>query len=259
MKFTIDHKFIAAVLLSLSTSGFSAINLETFKNKANESENTGRCIGARDINYCNGELDYALSKNLITKDAYNWGKTNEFYPVVNRRDVVEAICKCGCFDGETQILLSGLEGETLAAIKTITKGQDVMALSSEATLTDLSLDTFQIETVTQGPEENDMYVFTMENGAVLKLTRHHGVLLSTGEMIAAMDVDTSHKMLLAEDGSEVAVTKITREKPKGDVYNIDTDGDDNLNHIIVAEGILVGDVAWQNGLAAELGSIQIRQ
>ncbi len=44
-----------------------------------------------------------------------------------------------------------------------------------------------------------------------------------------------------------------------DVYNFRVVGNDAQAHIIVAEGVFVGDLSWQNELAAEMESIRLRK
>ena len=57
----------------------------------------------------------------------------------------------------------------------------------------------------------------------------------------------------------VAITAIGRRQADADVVNFETQGDSELNHIIVAEGVFVGDLVWQNQLAADLGKVALRQ
>ena len=61
------------------------------------------------------------------------------------------------------------------------------------------------------------------------------------------------------DGQPVKVTAIAREKPTADVFNFETAGATHMSHIIVAEGVLVGDLKIQDELADEEGSIALRR
>ncbi|SFD72045.1 PPC domain-containing protein [Pseudoalteromonas denitrificans] len=66
------------------------MDLSVFKAKA--GKDTQRCIAGIGKTRANQELDYALSKNIITSRAYDWGLSNGFYPVIDRNDRVAAVC-----------------------------------------------------------------------------------------------------------------------------------------------------------------------
>lgn len=250
--------FAATVLAMGSLTANAAIDLPAFQQFA--GNNASRCVGGRPVDFCQGELQYALSKDLITQSAYDWGRANEYYPVISRRDTVEAVCKCGCFEQSTQILLIDPESlaESYVAIKDITKTAQVVALRSEATLQNLATKSFAIKDLVSGPEETPLYAFALAGGRTLKLTQHHGAVLANGRVVAAKDVQPGDAFLDAKSGSSTPILAVTREKTKDKVYNFEVAGDDNLNHVIVAEGVFVGDLAWQNRLQTELNAIQIR-
>ncbi|SFD72016.1 Hint domain-containing protein [Pseudoalteromonas denitrificans] len=257
-------KSLKVVLLSLvcffSTNTFAApMDQAQFEILGNKDKS--RCVGGRSPAYCKGELDYALSKNLITNRSYTWGLENGYYPVVTRNDLVDAICKCGCFEANTDISvwLKELGTKGTVAAKDIEKHDRLVGLTSDATLSTLTTQNFGLKSITSGAEKLELYVFNLENGTQLKVTQHHGMLLSSGEMIAAKDVTASDSFISAATQNEVEIVNITREVTYDDVYNFETNGSDDANHIIVAEGIYVGDIVWQNQLASELGKIAIRR
>jgi hypothetical protein len=253
-------RFIA-VMLSISPASAVAepMELGLFQEKALTS--TERCIGARDTDFCNGELQYALANQLITQEAYDWGTSHRYYAVISRNNTIEAICACGCFEENTRILLTVAEESVPRYVKIKDlKAEDLAwALDTESTLHDLRLRGLPISRITHGPENLALYVFQLANDHVLKLTQHHGTVLDDGRVIAAKDVKPGDSFIDADSGDSVEVLAINRETTAHDVYNFNVEGNSNLNHIVVAEGVLVGEIAWQNSLASELGQIQIRQ
>ena len=109
-----------------------------------------------------------------------------------------------------------------------------------------------------GDEQADLYVFSLSNGHDLRVTQHHGMVLADGRVIEARKV-AEGDLFIALDGSEVVVQSIGREPTSADVYNFFLSVETPQEHIIAAEGVLVGDLAWQSTLTSELDSISLRR
>ncbi len=237
----------------------SAMDLDAFQRLAFQTDTSGRCM---DIgigpNECRAELDYALNHGLITRRAYDWALANGYYPVINRHGQINAICKCGCFEGETQISVRLNGKELTIAAKDVTRQHQLKALSADATLSALHQEFLPVQTLTAGPEKPELYQFALSNGRKLTVTQHHGMVLSDGRVVAAKDV-TADQRFLSANGEVVDIDRIARLPASGEVVNFETSGQDDLNHIIVAEGVLVGDLIWQNQRSADLGRIVLRQ
>lgn len=234
-----------------------AMGLEQFQTLGLTS--VDRCARPISAEECKGELDYGLDQGLITIDAYNWGLTNGYYPVIGRRNTVDAVCKCGCFEASTRILTQDAEGfSAWIAAKDITKETTLFALNETATLSRPSFNTKSILASTKGAEHPALYVFELDNGNTLKVTQNHGMLLSDGRVVEARTLDTGAEFV-ALDGSRVRVTNLRFEHTQEDVYNFEVESQFSAGHIIAAEGVLVGDMAWQNQLGRELGSIAVRR
>ncbi|MFY0582271.1 Hint domain-containing protein [Cystobacter fuscus] len=235
----------------------AAMGLEQFQTLGLTS--VDRCARPISAEECKGELDYGLGQGLITQDAYNWGLANGYYPVIGRRDTVDAVCKCGCFEANTRILTQDAEGfSAWIAAKDITKETTLFALNETATLSRPSFNTKSILASTKGAEHPALYVFELDNGNTLKVTQNHGMLLSDGRVVEARTLDTGAEFV-ALDGSRVRVTNLRFEYTQEDVYNFEVESQLSAGHIIAAEGVLVGDMAWQNQLGRELGSIAVRR
>src|SRR5690606_25913995 len=121
-----------------------------------------------------------------------------------------------------------------------------------------TFDSQSIQRMTYGDEESDLYVFSLSNGHALRVTQNHGMVLGDGRVVEARKV-IEGDVFVGLDGSDVYVESITREPTDADVYNYFLDVATPQEHVIAAEGVLVGDLAWQSTLASELESIKLRQ
>jgi hypothetical protein len=220
-----------------------------------------RCTNSITQGTCEQELQYARDHALISPPAYDWARANGFYPVIDRNDVVQAVCRCGCFAEDTAILgaagwvpVQELERDALVA--SYDAANDAAAEQAEA---GVALTPRPLASVISGPEAQDLYVFVLANGHELKLTQHHAVALSDGRMVAARDVGPQDAFLDYQTGRPVGVLAIERRPASGTVYNFEVAADDASAHVVVAEGVLVGDLAWQNQLYRELGAVAVRR
>jgi hypothetical protein len=207
--------------------------------------------------------DEALFHDLLTMDGYSFLKNNNFCPIVlsmngNRR--IYDFCPMGCFAADTQILgsVTGDTEASYAPASMFNLQSTLMSMTDEASLNAVTLTTRPVERFVHGPEEPPLFVFKLTNGSTLRVTQHHPMVLHNGQIIEAAKVD-EHMTFVGVDGKRVAITSITREKAIGDVFNFQTAGDTQLSHIIVAEGVLVGDLKLQNDLAYEQQSINLRR
>jgi hypothetical protein len=222
-----------------------------------------RCSGALPQDSCNAMISSALSLGLITSDAVTFLQSNGFCPVVLDLGAGPRIfdfCPVGCFAADTQILTSvprdGKAGYTSAS--EITSRDTLMSMADEASLSEVTLAASAIRRLVHGPEKPLLYAFGLSNGSTLRVTQHHPMVLDNGKLIEANQVER-RMSFVGVDGAPVAITSITREPAIADVFNFQTAGDTQLSHIIVAEGVLVGDLKLQNELEAEQGSIELRR
>lgn len=174
-------------------------------------------------------------------------------------------CHCGCFAPETKLLAfdkeAGAEVDTsIVDIATTPERYDVLTVSPDASLDALRLTTRPVARTTKGDAGKPLIAIELVDGRKLRVTEEHGVLLSDGRMVAAGDLEASDSLVDAS-GAAVGIARLTTEAYEGKVYNLVTDApvSQELSHLVVAEGLIVGDLAWQNSLARELDSIVIRQ
>ncbi|OJH36461.1 hypothetical protein [Cystobacter ferrugineus] len=235
------------------------MSLATFQALGAQSDASLRCTGAIGPDACQAELAYGLSINLITLAAYNWGLANGYYPVIDRHNNIGAVCKCGCFEANALILTRDEQGTTAwVPAKDIKTSTTLFALNEAATLSRPTFDAKSIKSATRGEEKPALYAFELDNDRTLKVTQNHGMLLSDGRVVEARTLGVGAEFV-ALDGSTVRVRDLRFEHTAEDVYNFEVSAQDPAGHIIAAEGVLVGDLAWQNQLSRELGSIAVRR
>jgi hypothetical protein len=215
----------------------------------------------------------AWTDGLLTADGLSWLKANGYCPVVadfGAGPSIYSICPQGCFEASTQIL-TGATGNSKSGFTSVSAlastlnpdsltGQNgsLMTMSDNAKVGDVKLTSRQIERFTFGPEEPDLFVFKLDNGSTLRVTQHHPMVLHSGKIVEAAQV-RERNSFISSDGRRVEITSITREKTNKDVFNFQTVGDTTLSHVIVAEGVLVGDLKLQNTLEDEQASISLRR
>jgi len=233
------------------------MDLPTFQRLA--GVNTARCNEAISEAEGKEELRYALSHNLITCDSYRWGFNNGYYPGVDKDDKIIAVCKWGCFEAKTLILTAaGIGSSRWTPAGQIKPGSELASLDEASTLSQPKLVAKPITAMTHGSEAPALYVFEFDNGRRLKVTQHHGMLLSDGRVIPAKNISVGARFV-AVDGHIVRVSNITLAETKDEVYNFEVAAEAKAGHFLAAEGVLVGDLAWQNQLGSELGSIAVRR
>ncbi len=243
--------FVFGILLTQNAHA-QMMTLAEFK--ALSTAGNVRCVEGIKTPECAEELAYALEGKMIDQATHDWGKANGYYPIFRKRgEKIGGICKCGCFALGTRISVP----DGFKAVEDVQVKDVVLALKSGSKLDSMQSDIKAVKAVTRGPEMGQMYEFELVDGTVLTVTQHHGMLLSSGKMVAAKAVLESDSFLNVH-GESVEVKTIRKFATKGDVFNLETASGDNLNHIILAEDIFVGDLAWQNQLQKDLNAIQLR-
>jgi len=222
--------------------------------------NSTRCGSGLSRALCTENNNRALNNGLVTQDAYDWLQGNGYCAVnIDGVHMIIAICPVGCFEEDTAILSVDEGGaHKWMSAKDVTMATKLLGLNVNALLSSPSLDAQSIQRMTRGDEESDLFVFTLSNGHVLRVTQNHGMVLGDGRVVEARKV-LEGDIFVGLDGSDVYIESITREATSADVYNFFLSVSSPQEHIIAAEGVLVGDLAWQSTLASELDSISLRR
>lgn len=222
-----------------------------------------RCATALPADICQAFINTAFNDNLLTLDAWTWLTNNGFCPMVldaGAGPQIYDFCPRGCFADDTEILSSiGSKGElNYTPASKVTFDTPLTTVADSAELGTMSLTGRGIDRIVYGPETPDLVVFTLANGTVLRVTVHHPMVLDDGMIVEAEKVPEG-SAFVGVDGESVPVVSIGHEKTDGNVFNFQTDGESQLSHIIVAHGVLVGDLKLQNELAVEQAAIDIRR
>jgi len=205
-----------------------------------------------------------FTDHCINGTEYSYSQVHSLAPLCSQINptVYIGFCYCGCLERSTGIFIQDPKSgrNSTERIDQITVGSvSVHALTEDATLSRVRYEPRAIEARTAGAENKPLVVVHTADGAVLAATELHAILLSTGAMVAAKDLEVGQSMV-RQDGSFSIIASITRESTKDDVFNVLTNaGLSHKGHMIVANGLIVGDLMWQNTLAKDLNSIIVRQ
>jgi hypothetical protein len=222
-----------------------------------------RCATAIDPTVCTFLNNTALTQGLVTQPGFNFLQNVRFCAIVN--DLGDGyrifdFCPAGCFAADTQIARSFAPDGTASYVtaSSVAPKSSLMSMTDDASLNDLALTPQAIKRIVLGPEDAQLFVFALASGRTLRVTQHHPMVLDSGKVIQASEV-VAGMSFVGLDGESVAIKSITREDPTGDVYNFETGSDTQLGHIIVAEGVLVGDLKIQNEMSDEQAAIGLRR
>jgi hypothetical protein len=167
-------------------------------------------------------------------------------------------CPCSCFSRGTRIMTwDSTRGSTWTPAGELGQGHRPLSLTNEAQLQSLAFQPRNLVYTTQGPEEPDLYVIHTEGNRSLAVTQHHALLLESGRMVTAQNLREGDRLVDTE-GRGVTVAQITREHSSDDVVNFLVESDSHNGHLVVAEGLIVGDLIWQNMLDSEFVEVSLR-
>ncbi|WP_046006537.1 hypothetical protein [Pseudoalteromonas rubra] len=213
---------------------------------------------------CRDYRNYARG-NCINNTEYNYAVQKNFAPVCNQFDPSKliAVCRCGCFEVGTKI--SAREGKSNAITQVNVEALfnneqkfDVLAFAETATMSNVHFDLEQIEDTTKGPEEKPLVIVHTESGIRIGLSEEHGVLLASGKMTVARNLQAGDD-LVKEDGSTDKIVAIESGAENQMVYNLLTTAEEEQGHLVIANGLVMGDLYWQNILMSDMAKFKVRQ
>ena len=227
-----------------------------------------QCSSERDIGYQDNCISSAEKAEMTNKNLYPVCKNPRRYAPAQR---LGAVCSCGCFEPSSQLYVQNAQNQKSAWKNVVELRKNITlyklwSLADDASLSKLEQEPRSISYSTHGEEHVPLY-FIEVNGTTLGLTSKHGVLLANGQMATAESLKIGQELVSA-DGKAVAIDNITQHPIDEEVINFLIEEDDhNYNsHLIIArgaenngEGVIVGDLVWQNNLAGELENIKMRQ
>ncbi len=170
-------------------------------------------------------------------------------------------CQCGCFADRTLFLTQNgtISGKTL-----IKRNKDNSFQLASADYLDGSISSYRpIENIVWGPEKKASIQIKTNSRREIILTSNHPVVIgdSKGDLkkvVIAKKVK-SGEFLVDEDGVADQVNSVQEVAYSGDVVNFTVTSNNSTNHIIVANGLKMGDNAWQQLLASQTARLMVRE
>jgi hypothetical protein len=158
---------------------------------------------------------------------------------------VAAYCESSCYTPDQSLRFSTGDVNIVQAMKA--KRDDLVTLSADATLDDLSLQTSKVYSYTTEirDAENVIYKLTTASGGSLSVTNEHPIITSEGRLVQAQKLAMGDELLKA-DGTPDAIVAIEKTVHFGKVYNIKPAPTAPVANILVAQGYLVGSARFQN-------------
>ena len=227
-----------------------------------------RCKAGVSPERCERQRQNALAKKCITQEDFNELRNRGGMPTCYEEDgSFMGWCPCGCFAPDTKIQLNAANGQEETAqrlIELFAQGHrpEVANLSAESSLKGgLKYKTTPIRNVSVGPEEIPMVIIDTESqGSTghIELTINHPVLLADGTILRAERLQPGQKLINYLGKSET-IKSITRRKFDGLVYNLNVNTPVDSEHIVVANGLLMGDLFLQGDLGYFENQVLVRQ
>lgn len=177
-----------------------------------------------------------------------------WYIITGNEEFPDVRCQCGCFSGSMKVLTSlgeqqfkllyGLENEASFSLQVYDASSRKFKYSHR--MSNLN--------VLAGPENKPMILLGTLNGISIELTDSHPVVILRNDekiIVRAAEVELSDKLIDQQDIPLDIAFKDSFSLPDDDnyVYNIDTGFTSNKDHIIIVNGLQMGDLFIQNHLS----------
>jgi hypothetical protein len=158
---------------------------------------------------------------------------------------VGAYCESSCYAPDQRLRFSSGDVNIVDAMKA--RRDDLVTLSPEATLDDVTLQTAKVFSYTSEIRDSEhvIYKITTASGGSLSVTNEHPVVTGEGRLVKAEKLSPGDELLKA-DGSPDAITRVEKTTHFGKVYNIKPAATDHVANILIAQGFLVGSARFQN-------------
>ena len=175
--------------------------------------------------------------NFYTDPGHTVLYTGPFY--------VTAYCESGCYAPDQSLRFSDGDVNIVAAMKA--RRDDLVTLTSDATLDDLATQTSRVESYTADirDAEQVLYQVTTASGGALSVTSEHPMVTSEGRLVKAEQLTAGDELLRA-DGTPDPITAIVKTDYFGKVYNLRPASRERVANLLIAQGFLVGSGRFQN-------------
>lgn len=221
-----------------------------------------RCRAGITPERCERQRANALAKKCINQQEYDQLRSMGGMPTCYEEDgSFMGWCPCGCFAAETTVKTGPSSEESVQRVIELFAANhrpDILHLGPSATLKDVQLTTSPVRNVSVGPEEAPMVIIDTANKGHIELTINHPVLLSDGSILRAEHLKVGQK-LLNYAGQPIEIQNISRKMYAGLVYNLNVDAANDNEHVVVANGFLMGDLYLQGSLSYFENQILVRK
>jgi hypothetical protein len=217
-----------------------------------------RCVVAADNWLARGACVPGTSGCAAIGGCFGSTPVGHWYPYIDNS--VQKRCQCGCFAEETEFLAVGgaLTGTELIA-EASRGGTRLLSLDS---LASRSLSERDVNGIVFGPEKEQVFMISTTAGRKVTLSSQHPVLIvdEVGEMVSvkAASKAVSGEYVLGDDGVADQISAVEKRPYEKRMVNFNVASDDAQNHFVPANGIVLGDNAWQQRLASVDARILLR-
>ena len=167
-------------------------------------------------------------------------------------------CAGGCYTADQLILIDQRE----LSIKDMIEGNEkqVMTLDQDSTLDSIRIKegtvSSYMKSVTSGMQE--IVSLETDSGKKLSVTLEHPLVTEDGEFVVAQDIEVGTK-LLNEFGETEIVNSVSTKTQDTKVYNLRTSGANETDRILIAQGLLNGDLSVQQRKAKKVNQFLLRK
>lgn len=247
---------------------FLLLTANTYANRILDLRLLGASRCAKRTNAdCYDETNYALETGCITQVERDYAITNNFLvtcrinPATKKREP-SGKCACGCFYPTSKIVVFDKSTNKELEVNAIDIfNNDVfnfLTFSEDSKIDDLVEISAPIHSRVSGKEALPIVEIHLDNGRSLKLTTKHAVVMFNGAVKKAKDIKTGDT-LLGRYSDPISVTKISAINYGGNVYNFSTGNKGVKSDLIVSEGVVVGDLDYQNRLSKKKQAFELRK
>jgi hypothetical protein len=213
---------------------------------------TERCDNGQTIN-CSAEalagigaVPSDVGENDVPQGAW-YATGGEVFPKVR--------CSCGCFTPDTNLLTaSGWQRIDSLQENAFQMQDELLVPKFKTGIAFQKSSKLKPVNFTKGAELKPVIRVETENKYAVELTELHPVIVLVNgkqEMVQAKKLQIGD-VVFGTGGEELKIASLTsRMLPAANnsVYNVNTMGFGGKEHVVVANGIRVGDLAWQNKLS----------
>jgi len=193
---------------------------------------------------CEEDRRDAIAGNCVTQQELQEIISYNGCPVC-KKGRYKGWCAVGCFVRGTKLLVLDSVADALVwtPVENIVQNHSryhMIALDRSATRSNLEFVDLPIRFTVVGPELKPLVIIKTENQRTLGLSSEHAVVLSNGNLIRAELLRVGDS-LISSDGSVDVIVEIARPNTDDDVFNLAVETEFEQSHLILAEGLLVGD------------------